>query len=288
MRGEVGTVNPAVVRCSTVLYRDIPTRRAVQARRAKGERTFSYGSNGTPTTFALEDAINEVEGGARTVLLPTGLAAIAHVFLAVLRPGDHVLLAETVYGPARAIAETYLVKRGIACEFYAGGHRDVEGRLKANTRMVYLDNPGSIGYDIQDVPALASVLAGRGILLAVDNTWGCPGLYRPLTLGADISIVAVTKYIAGHSDLMMGSVSAGPRCADLIWSDARVLGQTVSPDDAYSALKGLRTAAADRKSTRLNSSHVKISYAVFCLKKKKNTERVFIAKKNLSHHPLNA
>jgi len=244
MMGEVGTVNPAVVRCSTVLYRDIPTRRAVQARRAKGERTFSYGSNGTPTTFALEDAINEVEGGARTVLLPTGLAAIAHVFLAVLRPGDHVLLAETVYGPARAIAETYLVKRGITCEFYAGGHRDVEGRLKANTRMVYLDNPGSIVYDIQDVPALASLLAGRDTLLAVDNTWGCPGLYRPLALGADISIVAVTKYVAGHSDLMMGSVSAGPRCADLIWSDARLLGQTVSPDDAYSALKGLRSAAA--------------------------------------------
>jgi len=244
MLGEVGTVNPAVVRCSTVLYRDIPTRRAVQARRANGERTFSYGSNGTPTTFALEDAINEIEGGARTVLLPTGLAAIAHVFLSTLRPGDHVLLAETVYGPARAIAENYLAKRGIACEFYAGGHEEVEGRLTPKTRMVYLDNPGSIVYDIQDVPALARLLAGRDTLLAVDNTWGCPGLYHPLALGADISIVAVTKYVAGHSDLMMGSVSAGGRCADQIWTDARLLGQTVSPDDAYSALKGLRTAAA--------------------------------------------
>jgi len=244
MLGEVGTVNPAVVRCSTVLYRDIPTRRAVQARRANGERTFSYGSNGTPTTFALEDAINEIEGGARTVLLPTGLAAIAHVFLSTLRPGDHVLLAETVYGPARAIAENYLGKHGIAWEFYAGGHEEVEGRLTPKTRMVYLDNPGSIVYDIQDVPALARLLAGRDTLLAVDNTWGCPGLYHPLALGADISIVAVTKYVAGHSDLMMGSVSAGSRCADQIWTDARLLGQTVSPDDAYSALKGLRTAAA--------------------------------------------
>src|SRR5262249_21883613 len=244
LMGEVGTVNPAVVRCSTVLYRDIPTRRAVQARRAKGERTFSYGSNGTPTTFALEDAINEIEGGARTVLLAPGLAAIAHVFLSTLRPGDHVLLADTVYGPARAIAENYLVKRGVACEFYAGGQEEVEARLTPRTRMVYLDNPGSIVYDIQDVPALSRLLAGRDTLLAVDNTWGCPGLYRPLALGADISIVAVTKYIAGHSDLMMGSVSAGSRCADQIWTDARLLGQTVSPDDAYGALKGLRTAAA--------------------------------------------
>ncbi|HJU29924.1 MAG TPA: PLP-dependent aspartate aminotransferase family protein [Hyphomicrobiaceae bacterium] len=242
--GEVGTVNPAVVRCSTVLYRDIATRRAVQARRAKGERTFSYGANGTPTSFALEDAINEVEGGVRTALFPTGLAAIAHVFLSCLKPGDHVLLAETIYGPARAIAVEYIAKRGIACEFYQGGHAEVERRLRPETRLVYLDNPGSIVYDIQDVPALAKLVAGRDTLLAVDNTWGCPGLYRPLALGADISIVALTKYVAGHSDLMMGSVSAGPRCADRMWSDARLLGQTVSPDEAYSALRGLRTAAA--------------------------------------------
>jgi cystathionine beta-lyase len=244
MTGDVGTVNPAVVRASTVLYRDIATRKAVQARRAKGERTFSYGANGTPTTFALEDAINEIEGGARTVLLPTGLAAVAHTFLSTLKPGDHLLLADTIYGPARAIAVGYLAKRGIACEFYPGGHEEVEKRLKPETRMVYLDNPGSIVYDIQDVPALARLLAGRETLLAVDNTWGCPGLYRPLALGADISIVAVTKYVAGHSDLVMGSVSAGARCADQVWRDARLLGQTVSSDDAYSALKGLRTAAA--------------------------------------------
>jgi cystathionine beta-lyase len=155
-----------------------------------------------------------------------------------------VLLAETVYGPARGIAVNYLAKRGIACEFYPGGHEEVEKRLKPETRMVYLDNPGSIVFDVQDVPALARLLAGRDTLLAVDNTWGCPGLYRPLELGADISIVAVTKYIAGHSDLVMGAVSAGRRCADQIWRDARLLGQTVSPDDAYSALKGLRTVAA--------------------------------------------
>ena len=240
----VGTVNPPVVRGSTVLYRDIATRKEVRARRDKGERVFSYGATGTPTTFALEDAINEIEAGTRTMLLPTGLAAIAHVFLSLLKPGDHLLLAETVYAPARSIALNYLSKRGIACEFYPGGHEEVARRLRPETAMVYLDNPGSIIYDIQDVPAIAKVLAGRDTLLAVDNTWGCPGIYRPLTLGADISVVAVTKYVAGHSDLVMGSVSAGPRCADQLWRDAGLLGQTVSPDDAFSALKGLRTAAA--------------------------------------------
>jgi cysteine-S-conjugate beta-lyase len=244
MTGEVGTVNPAVVRCSTVLYRDIGTRKAVRAKREKGAREFSYGASGTPTTFALEDAINELEGGQRTLLFPSGLAAIAHVFLSILKPGAHMLCGETVYGPARAIAMNYLAQRAITCEFYSGGHEEVAKRLRPETQMVYLDNPGSIVYDIQDLPALAKVLTGRETLLAVDNTWGAPGLYRPLELGADISIIAVTKYIAGHSDLVMGAVSASGRCADRLWRDANLLGQTVSPDDAYSALKGLRTAAA--------------------------------------------
>jgi cystathionine beta-lyase len=242
--GLVGTVNPPVVRCSTVLYRDIATRKEVRARREQGERLFMYGASGTPTAFALEDAITEIEGGERSVLLPTGLAAIAHVFLSLLRPGDHVLLAETVYGPARAIALNYLGPRGIACEFYPGGHAEVAKRLRSSTRLVYLDNPGSIVYDIQDVPALARLLKDRDTLLAVDNTWGCPGLYRPLALGADLSVVAITKYLAGHSDLVMGAVAAGPRCADQLWRDATLLGQTVSPDEAYNALKGLRSAAA--------------------------------------------
>jgi cystathionine beta-lyase len=166
------------------------------------------------------------------------------VFLSLLRPGDHVLLGETVYGPARAIALNYLGPRGIACEFYPGGHEEVAKRLRPSTRLVYLDNPGSIVYDIQDVPALARLLKGRDTLLAVDNTWGCPSLYRPLALGADLSVVAITKYLAGHSDLVMGAVAAGPRCADQLWRDAALLGQTVSPDEAYNALKGLRSAAA--------------------------------------------
>lgn len=203
-----------------------------------------YGASGTPTAFALEDAINEIEGGERSVLLPTGLAAIAHVFLSLLRPGDHMLLGETVYGPARAIALNFLGPRGIACEFYPGCQEEVAKRLRPSTRLVYLDNPGSIVYDIQDVPALARLLKGRDTLLAVDNTWGCPGLYRPLALGADLSVVAITKYVAGHSDLVMGAVAAGPRCADQLWRDAALLGQTVSPDEAYNALKGLRSAAA--------------------------------------------
>ncbi|KAB2910128.1 MAG: PLP-dependent transferase [Hyphomicrobiaceae bacterium] len=254
--GEVGTVNPPVVRCSTVLYKDLATRQAVRDRRAAGERCFSYGALGTPTTYALEDAINEIEGGSRTMLFPTGLAAVAHPFLSLLLPGDHVLLAETVYGPARAVAVNYLTKRNINCEFYAGGHEEVKKRLKPNTRMVYLDNPGSIIYDVQDLPALAALLKGRETFLVVDNTWGSPGMYKPLALGADVSIIALTKYVGGHSDLVLGSVSGGPRTADRLWKDANTLGQSVSPDDAYSALKGLRTAAARLAMHRQHTAEV--------------------------------
>ncbi|MGH6815722.1 MAG: cystathionine beta-lyase [Hyphomicrobiaceae bacterium] len=241
--GDTSSVNPPVVRASTVLYKNMAARYAIRARSGT-ERLFMYGSRGTPTTFALEDALTEIEQGSRTMLFPTGLAAIAHVFLSVLKPGDHVLLGETVYQPARAIAERYLVPRGIAVEFYPGGHEDVARRLRPQTRLVYLDNPGSIVFDVQDVPAIAAAVKGRGILVGVDNTWGAAGLHRPLALGADISVYAVTKYIAGHSDLMMGAVTAAATCADRLWQDACLLGQTVGPDDAYAALRSLRTVAA--------------------------------------------
>ena len=180
----------------------------------------------------------------RSVLLPMGLAAIAHVFLSLLRPGDHVLLGETVYGPARAIALNFLGPRGIACEFYPGGREEVAKRLRPSTRLVYLDNPGSIVYDIQDVPALAWLLKGRDTLLAVDNTWGCP---RPLSpagarggsFGGCDHQVCRRSFRSRH-----GGGGGGPRCADQLWRDATLLGQTVSPDEAYNALKGLRSAAA--------------------------------------------
>src|SRR5690606_13299407 len=163
----------------------------------------------------------------------------------VLKPGDHCLLSESVYGPARAIVVRYLRPRGIDCEFYPGGHVELAKRSRPETRLVYVEIPGSIIYDLQDLPAIAALLKDReNTLLAADNTWGAPGLYRPLTLGADISAIAVTKYIAGHSDLVMGSVTANARAAGQLCFDAGLLGQTVSSDDAYLALRGLRTASA--------------------------------------------
>ena len=245
--GGTQAVNPPLIRASTVLYPSTTHHRDVVRRRNAGERGFTYGARGTPTTFALEDAITEIEGARRTQLFPTGLAAIAHAFLSVLAPGDHLLLAETIYGPARQMADEYLRPRGIVCEYYPGGATaaaEVARRLRPGTRLVYLDNPGSIVFDVLDLPAICAAVKGSNALVAVDNTWGAAGIYKPLALGADISIIALTKYIAGHSDITMGSVSGNTRIADQLWRDSYLLGQTVSPDDAYAVLRGLRTVSA--------------------------------------------
>ena len=274
---ESSAVNPPIVRASTVLYPSSSYLRDMVRRRSAGERNFSYGAKGTPTTFALEDAITDIEGGKRTQLFATGLAAIAHVFLSVLKPGDHVLLADTIYGPARQSADDYLEQRGIDCEYYPIGPAAAETvarRLKPHTRLVYLDNPGSIVFDVQDLPAICAAVRGANeqganALVAVDNTWGAAGIYSPLALGADISIVALTKYIAGHSDIMMGSVTANERIADQLWRDSHILGQTVSPDDAYHVLRGLRTVSA-----RIAQSHAHALEVISWLQLQPQVERI--------------
>ena len=237
-------VNPVIMRGSTVLYGTVEKMNFICDRGEAGENVLRYGSFGTQNAFTLQDVMSEIEGGESTMLFPTGLAAIAHVLISTLKVGDHVLMSEDVYHPARILATKFLAQRGIECEFYACSHKDIAKRLKPNTQMVYLDNPGSITYRIQDLPAIASLLRKRKTLLAVDNTWGAAGLFCPLKLGADISIVAITKYIAGHSDLMMGSVTVNTKARYNLERDARILGQIASPDDCYMALRGLRTVEA--------------------------------------------
>jgi cysteine-S-conjugate beta-lyase len=256
--GETSSVNPPITRASTVLFRDTSVMKDLGARRLKGERVLTYGTGGSSVSFALEDAINEIEGGQRTMLFCSGLAAVAHPFLALLKPGDHMLLGETIYQPTRRLAVEHLIPRSIDCEFYTGGHEEITARIRPNTRMVWIDNPGSIVFDVQDVPAIAAACKGRGnnILVGVDNTWGCPGLYKPLALGADISAVALTKYVAGHSDVLMGSVTANERCADDLWRAANWFGHVVTADDAYLALRGLRTAHARLVMTAANTMAV--------------------------------
>ena len=242
-KGQGGRgVNVPVSRLSTVIFDNLTQMRDARARRDT-ERVLSYGARGNPTSFALEDMVTELEGGYRTRLFGTGLAAVAQTFLAYLRPGDHVLITDAVYAPVRRLARDLLEPFGIQVNYFAPDGSDLQAQLQANTKMVYTEVPGSLLYELGDLPAIAALCKPRGILLAVDNTWGSGYLYRPLALGADISIMALTKYLCGHSDVVMGSVCTRQDVWQPLASMSDTFGIAVSPDDAYLVLRGARTLA---------------------------------------------
>ncbi|RMR59351.1 Cystathionine beta-lyase [Pseudomonas syringae pv. actinidiae] len=237
-------VNPPVVRLSTVLFDSLESLREAEIRTTGPERSLTYGANGNPTAFALQDLVSGLEGAHGTCLYPTGLAAVAQMFQSFLRPGDHVLITESVYGPVRRLAKTMLTAFDIQFDFYAADGSNVESLIKTNTRMIYAEVPGSLTFDMCDLPALSQVCKARNLLLAVDNSWGSGILYKPLELGADISLMALTKYVAGHSDVMMGSVSTTEAHWKTLKTMNTAVGNTVSPDDAYLVLRGARSLAA--------------------------------------------
>lgn len=236
-------VNPPLVRASTVLFDSTAQQREMRARRGS-ERIFSYGARGTPTSFALEDAVSELEGAYRTRLLPTGLAAIGMVLLSYLRPGDHVLLTDSAYQPVRHLAGQFLQPYGIEYSFFAADGSDAQARMRPNTRMLYAECPGSLAYEMCDLPALAAMAHAHGALVVADNTWGSGCQYRPLALGADVSVMAATKYLSGHSDVMMGTVATTEAAWAPLAARCDAFGMAVSPDDAWLVLRGMRSLAA--------------------------------------------
>ncbi|MEB2400410.1 MAG: cystathionine beta-lyase [Alcaligenaceae bacterium] len=239
-RPSHGWANTPIVKGSTYLFEDLAQWRAAREQR-DAQRVLSYGARGNETVFALEDAITALEGGYRSKLFPTGLAAIAAAFLAYLKAGDHVLISEGVYQPARQLCESQLSNYGMRFSFF--DPRDPEWRkaLTPETRLVYVESPSSLLYDMFDLPAIAEVCRPRGILLCADNTWGSSLIYRPLELGCDVSVMAATKYLGGHSDVMMGSVTARQACFAELEKASVNLGQTVSAEDAFLVLRGMRT-----------------------------------------------
>ncbi len=235
-----GIVNPPVWRASTILYENVAHLRA--ATKDTHQRLF-YGRKGTPTSWALAEAINGLEPeAAGTMLYPSGVAAIAGALLAVLRPGDQLLMVDTAYDPSRAMCNGLLKDFGVETIFYdpliGNG---IEALCTERTRAIFMESPGSLTFEVQDVPAIVAVAGRRGIITLIDNTWATPLLLPAMGLGVDISIIACTKYIVGHSDVMMGSVSANAAHWPAIRDRAYGLGQIVSPDDAWLALRGLRT-----------------------------------------------
>jgi cystathionine beta-lyase len=234
-----GFVNPPVYHASTVLY---PSAEDFLAHRAR----YQYGRRGTPTTEALELALQELEGSqcAGVSLLPSGLAAISSAFLAVVHAGDQVLVTDSAYGPTRIFCDQILTRLGVTVTYYdpligAG----IGELIHPNTRLVYLESPGSLSFEMQDTAAITKVAHGKNVLVLMDNTWATSLYFRPLDHGVDMVIQAGTKYIGGHSDLMLGTVSANAVTVARLKNTVRYTGQCEGPDDVYLGLRGLRTLA---------------------------------------------
>ncbi|MBO9576474.1 MAG: cystathionine beta-lyase [Sphingobium sp.] len=239
--GEPGSVvNPPVWRASTILFDDVAHLRAAEA---DTHHRLYYGRRGAPTGWSLGEAITEMEPeAAGTLLFPSGVAAIVTALLAVLKPGDELLMVDNAYGPSRAFCDGLLAEIGVRTIYYdpligAG----IEALCTEKTRAIFLESPGSLTFEVQDVPAIVAVAKARGIVTLIDNTWATPLLLPALGLGVDISIIACTKYIVGHSDVMIGSVTATPELWPTVRKRAYGLGQMASPDDAWLAARGLRT-----------------------------------------------
>jgi cystathionine beta-lyase len=236
---HAGLVNMPVFRGSTVLFPDVET---YEHRDPDNFKTMRYGIHGTPTTFALEEAIAQLEGGYSAVAVPSGLAAIVAALAPFAKPGAHILMVDSVYGPARNFCEKRLRPFGVEVEYYdplIGG--DIAKKIKPNTTAVYCEAPGSLTFEMQDLPAIAAAAHAKNIPVLADNTWGTPYFFRSLEHGVDISIHAGTKYIVGHSDAMMGLVVTNEKYWLPVRRAVADYGYCVSPDDCYLALRGLRT-----------------------------------------------
>ncbi|MGV3731192.1 MAG: cystathionine beta-lyase [Sphingopyxis sp.] len=235
-----GIVNPPVWRASTILYDSIAD---LKARGHATHDKLYYGRRGTPTVWALADALTAMEPGAEgTLLYPSGVAANSAGLLALLSPGDHLLMVDSAYEPTRAFCDGMLARLGVTTTFYdplVGA--DIAELIRPETRLIFLESPGSLTFEVQDVPAITRVARARGVLTMIDNTWATPLLFPALAHGVDVAMMSLTKYVGGHSDAMMGSLTATRAVWPKLRSAAYQLGQSVSPDDCALMLRGLRT-----------------------------------------------
>jgi cysteine-S-conjugate beta-lyase len=239
-------VNAPIWRASTHLYDDVAALEA--GKKSNEDGRFFYGRRGSPTQWSLADALTGMEpGAAGTMLYPSGVAAIAGALLSVLKPGDVLLMTDNAYDPSRAFADGFLKRFGVETRYFDPMATDIASYFCDRAKAILLENPGSLTFEVQDVPAICAEAKRRGIVTLLDNTWATPFFYTALDKGIDMTILAATKYIVGHSDVMMGSVTTTEKYWTRLRKTAQQLGQVVSPDDAYLANRGLRTLAVRMK-----------------------------------------
>ena len=241
-----GVVNPSVTRASTVVFDSVKEMKHATANKAN--QVMFYGRRGTTTSFAFSDAMTELEGGAGCAIYPSGTAAITNAILSFIKSGDHLLMVDTAYEPTRDFCDKMLTNLGVETTYYdplvgAG----IEDLIRPNTRVIFLESPGSLTMEVQDVPAIAEAAHKHDCIVMLDNTWGAGINFQPFDYGVDVSIQAATKYIVGHSDVMLGTATATEKCWPQLRENSYLMGQCTSPDDLYLALRGIRTLGVRMK-----------------------------------------
>ncbi len=234
-----GAVNTPVYHVSTVL---VETLAELEGLRQRKPPVMADGRRGTPTSHAFEEAVAELEGGAGCVSFPSGLAAISGALLTYAETGAHFLISDSAYGPTRRLCDTLLKRLGVTTDYYdplIGG--DIANLIKDNTKIVFTESPGSLTFEVQDIPAIAAAAHERGAKVLMDNTWASPIYFKPFEHGVDLSIQAATKYIVGHSDAMLGTVTANTECLEALQETTYSMGFAAGPDDLYLGTRGIRT-----------------------------------------------
>ena len=266
------TANPAVVRNSTIFFKSMQELLKQEKLVTKGSKVnfHEYGRAGSQTTIALQNFIAELEQAHSTFLTPTGFGAVALAIISICRPGDEIVVTDAVYAPTRMITSKLLKEFNVKTHFYnPDNFKSLESKINIKTKMIFVENPGSNTFEFQDLEKIIKLAKKKNIVTALDNTWGTPFFIKPLKIGFDMSISSGTKYLSGHSDVMLGSLSVNKKVYDKVRFCNKLLGYRASPDDAYLVLRGLRTLDVRLKKHEENTKKI-----INFLKKEKKIKEI--------------
>ena len=279
------SVNPPVVRASTLIFKSIEDIRKTQNKSKKNPigGHFIYGREGSSTTFALQQMLRKIEESYQVFLTPTGFGSVFLAIFSVVRPGNEILLSDPIYSPTRLLTENFLKEFNIKAIFYDPNNiNDLKNKISKKTKLIFVENPGSNTFEFQDLSKIISLAKKNKIFTAMDNTWGTPYFIKPIKLGFDMSIVAATKYYSGHADVMGGSLAVNKRVFKYVEKANKITGFRLSPDDAYLIIRGLRTLDVRLDRHQENAKKV----AILLSKNKKILEVLYPIKKNTQRFKL--
>ena len=279
------SVNPPLIRASTIIFKSMQDIKKTQKKYQRNplSKNFDYGRKGTSTTYELQKLLRKIENCYQVYLTPTGFGAVFLAVISVVRPGDEIIITDSVYSPTRLLTEDYLKNFNIKTKFYDPKNlNDLKQKITKKTKIIFVENPGSNTFEFQDLKKIIAIAKKNKILTALDNTWGTPYLIKPIELGFDMSIVSATKYYSGHSDVMGGTLAINKKVFKKVELSQKVTGLRLSPDDAYLIMRGIRTL--DIRLEKHQQNALKISK--FLSKQKSVVDIFYPFKKNTNQYKL--